>query len=143
MVNQIIDALIKALRTKFEEDKYRIYTDNVEQDLVKPCFFIFNIELEQERKLNDRHEQIHSFTIDYMPESISEPNVECNDIIPDLLECLEYIELNDGLLQTFNIKCKTIDGVLHCFFEYDVTMTKIKEQTMMLEQKTKGAVKNG
>ncbi len=143
MTNKIIDGLINSIRVHFEEDKYDIYTDNVEQGLKKPCFFIFNLQSEQQRKLKGRHKQIYPFMIQYMPENEDEPNIECNDVIPKLFEELEYITTTDGLLQTFEIKSEVVGGVLNCFVEYVVFTKQVENKPMMETKQVKGMVKNG
>lgn len=141
MVNQIVDGIIKAIRVHFD-DEYTIYTDSIEQDLKKPCFFIFNLNSDRQRKLKDRHKQLHFFDIQYIPKNNSEPRVEFGEVSSILMESLEYIQIDGGLLQTFEISCETIDGVLHCFVEYPLFTKKVTQEQMMLEKEVKGMVKN-
>lgn len=143
LVNDIIDGLIKSLRAQFNESQYTIYTEHVKQEIKKPCFFILNLQSEQQKNLKGRYKEIHSFTIQYMPQNLLKPNVECHDVISKLFEVLEFIELKDGAISTNNIKYKIVEGVLHCFITYEVHMKTINlHQAMMETKQVKGRVKN-
>ncbi len=144
MINHIIDALIKSLTNYFRDEKYPIYTDNVEQGLKKPCFFIFSLNGNQKRKFGNRYEQYYPFLIQYLPQDESEPNIECAEIISVLFECLEQLILSDGsIIQTFEIDCNVVNGVLNCTFGYFIPVRRVKEEVLMMKQKLKGDVNNG
>ncbi len=140
MVNAVISGIIKAIENGVGVDKYDIYTDNVKQGLYKPCFFIVSLQPERKRKLNNRYENIFPFVINYLSKNDDEPNVECNDMIPILFEALEYIEVDGDLVQTFDIQCEIVDGVLHTFVEYVICTRKVISKELMYEKNLKGVV---
>ena len=45
MINEIVNAVVKALNDEFnaETDKYEIYNEEIKQDLKEPAFFVQSI----------------------------------------------------------------------------------------------------
>ena len=66
MVNTLLQAMAKALRKEFSEG-YPIYTEEVEQGLQEPCFFIECLQQKEERKLDRRFFAEQTFVVTYFP----------------------------------------------------------------------------
>lgn len=91
MVNSIIDGISIKLNTLFG-DNYEIYSENIEQGLKTPCFFILLLNPMSTLKLGNRQLREYNFDIHYFPHSYSK-NQEINEVIETLIDGLEYITL--------------------------------------------------
>ena len=64
MVNDVIGAIAIALHAEFG-DGYKIYTDNVEQGLERPCFFVADLTTILNPYLGSRSNNVCSFDVHY------------------------------------------------------------------------------
>lgn len=122
MVNKIIDGISNALFQEFGEN-YKIYTENIEQGLKKPCFVILCVNPKSKRFMGERYFRTNIFTVLYFP-STNEPMRECNSITEKLYQCLEYISIGDDLTHGTKMTCDVVDGVLNFLINYDMFVTK-------------------
>lgn len=118
MINKIIDGISNALFDEFGTG-YKIYTENIEQGLTKPCFIILCVNPTNKRFMGKRHFRTNIFTVLYFP-STSEPMRECNSITERLYQCLEYISIDDDLTHGTKMTCDVVDGVLNFLINYDM-----------------------
>lgn len=124
MINDVIDAIAIALYAEFGGG-YKIYTDNVEQGLDRPCFFIIDLTTTVNPYLGSRRNNVCSFDVHYF--SDTETNKDLNDTAAQLLDCLKLVVSTQGnkYLGT-KLHVEKEDGVLHCFVNYNFT-TRDKE----------------
>ena len=137
MVNSIIDGISIKLNTLFG-DNYEIYSENIEQGLKTPCFFILLLNPMSTLKLGNRQLREYNFDIHYFPHSYSK-NQEINEVIETLIDGLEYITLlNSDLIRGTDMHAEIIDDVLHFFINYKMYIRKeapVEETMETLEMK--------
>lgn len=142
MLNDIIDGISTNLNLAFG-DEYEIYSENVEQGLTEPCFFIATLDSEFIQGLGTRQQRKYFFDIHYFPRNTEFKKQEMNSVLDDLMSYLEYITLLNGdMLRGTDINGEIVDDVLHFFITYKVNLDKVAEKTdnmeiLDLEQKVK------
>lgn len=120
MIQSIIDGIVKAIRTEYNEDSYRIYTESIEQGLKEPCFSVLCLDTSGERELGDRFKRYFPFMITYFPSSV-EPIAECNAVCETLLGLLNDIETDIGIVHAADIPSgKVVDGNLQLNIQYNL-----------------------
>ena len=104
MINDIINALSRVINKylNVNGNKYTIYTENVEQGLNRPCFFIYCKDYKDERYRGNRYKVNADIVIEYLPAEEENINADVNSIIEDLYDITEYINIDDNLLQGNN-----------------------------------------
>lgn len=130
----IVDGICKALSEEFGSD-YEIYTEDVHEGLVEPCFTVRLLKPSQEQFLNNRYYQTHLFCIHYFPKS-DDANDECFDVSDRLNECLEYITVDGDLIRGTNMNSEMTDGVLSFFVNYDMFVIKKRDEVPVMETYT-------
>lgn len=126
MINKIITGISQALDTEFnsENEEYTIYTEDVEQGLENPCFFIFSLKPSNRQLVGNRYERKYPFDIHYFPKDESNYNNEINEVTERLFTALEYISIDSGLIRGTNMNAETVDNVLHFFIDFNMIVRK-------------------
>lgn len=126
MINKIITGISQALDTEFnsENEGYTIYTEDVEQSLDEPCFFIFSLKPSSKQLVGNRYERKYSFDIHYFPKDEENYNNEINEVTERLFTALEYISIDSGLIRGTNMNPETVDNVLHFFIDFNMIVKK-------------------
>lgn len=142
MINGILSGITDAIYAEFG-DAYEIYTENVEQGLVEPCFLVRCLNPTNERYLGRRRYLTNQFAIQYFPYT-DKPRQEINDVIERLTVCLEWISVADGLVAGSNRESNISDNVLtftvnYNFFAYQ----KVSSEPNMESVKVKGGIRDG
>lgn len=122
MLNEIKNGLSAKLHEVFG-DAYTLYTEGVEQDFLKPSFFLLFLKPRQKQVVGKRYFKVHPLDIRYYP-STSNKNEEMNTVADRLYDALEYISIGEDLLRGSNISHEIIDGVLHVYVEYNLFVLK-------------------
>ncbi len=136
MINDIISAISKSIYSHFGSD-YEIYKESLEQGLIEPCFWILCINNTTEKLLNTRKLNINSFCIHYFPKSKKQE--ECFNVLTTLTDILEYLNLEDTLIEGTNIRSEIVEGVLYFFINYDIFTLKTTEtESAMTDYNYKG-----
>lgn len=138
MVSGVVNEIVLGMAGKVKaiyKDKgdYPIYTDNEEQGLVKPCFFIKVLNGDESREIGLSNkfykDLLNLVVIGYTLDGNTEV---LNDMI-DNLYGLEYIELSDGsLIRAVKLHHKIEDGVLHFFVDYKLFVKKDDVESMKM-----------
>lgn len=134
MIQEVIDGIINAIRTSFDET-FRIYTESIEQGLIEPCFSILSLNPSGERELGNRYKRFFPFMITYFPSS-DEPIAECNAVCEELLGLLADIQTGIGLLHATELSGRVVDENLQFSVQYNVSALLQKEQGDLLEEMT-------
>ena len=148
MISEIIKGIIQALRTKFDENEYDIYTESVEQGLTAPCFLITCLNPTNELFFNNKYMRTNPFMIQYFPKT-KDVNDECSNVIELLYDALEYIKVGDDLTRASKMGAETVDDVLNFSVNYDMFVYKKTEgdditmNDLKSEVGAKGDVLNG
>lgn len=139
MINELIIGISQALDAAFSD--VEIHTAQIKQGLVEPCFFIMLLEPSQEQVLGQRYYRENSFDIHYFPRK--DNTSEINDVADKLMDTLEYINFDGGLLRGTKMHSETVAGVLHFFVDYNFHTIKDKINDPYMKQlKVKGKVRN-
>ncbi len=143
MTNSIIEAISISLNEEFG-DGYEIFTEELEQDLKEPCFFIFCLNQKPELFLGKRYFRELPFCIQYFPQSANAQS-ECNAVGERMWCCLEYITIygEEKPIRGTKMKYEVVDGVLNFFVNYDNFVIKQEQQTPMETLKESTSLKEG
>lgn len=144
MISSIVAGISWALDAEFGES-CTIYTEEVEQGLEEPCFFIFCLNPTVRHFLGARYFRKNQFCIQYFPAC---GNKECNAVGERLLWALEYLKVNEDLFHGTEMRYEIADGVMNFFVNYNCFIYRqvLKEDPMeMVDVRTeaKGARSNG
>lgn len=125
MINKIIAGISQKLDEEFnsKNEEYTIYTENVEQGLEEPCFFIFSLKPINKQLVGNRYERTYSFDIHYFSKS-EDSNNEINEVTERLFTALEYITVDNNLVRGTNMNAETVDNVLHFFINFNMIVKK-------------------
>lgn len=135
MVNNLIDGISVKLNQVFGDD-YRIYSENVNQGLQEPSFFIAVLNPTQSQVIGLRFFKEHPFDIHYFP-SKDGGNQEIQDVASTLFEALEYITLLNGdLVRGTEMHYEKVNDVLHFFVKYNMFVHKQVEVADEMETLT-------
>ena len=132
MIQEVINGIIGAIRTSFDET-FRIYTESIEQGLIEPCLSILSLNPSGNRELGNRYKRFFPFMITYFPSS-DEPIAECNSVCEELLGLLTDIQTSIGLLHATELSGEVVDGNLQFSVQYNVSALLQTEQVDLLEE---------
>lgn len=128
-LTNIVDGISHALFNEFGEE-YEIYTEDIEQGLKEPCFFITCINPSSAKHLGGRYKRANHFVIEYFPSS-DEKNNECNVVLEQLFDCLELIEVNGKLIRGTNMSGEFVNDILSFNVHYDLFIQKVEDKVTM------------
>lgn len=132
MLNKIITGISQALDAEFnseENEEYTIYTEDVEQGLEAPCFFIFSLKPSSKQLVGNRYDRKYPFDIHYFPKDEENINNEINEVTERLFIALEYITVDNDLVRGTNMNVEIVDNVLHFFVDFNMIVRKEIEPT--------------
>ena len=137
MLNKIIIGISQALDAEFnsENEGYIIHTENVEQGLEEPCFFIFSLKPSSKQLVGNRYERKYPFDIHFFPstelvDGVSTINNQINEVTERLFTALEYITVDNSLVRGTSINAEIVDNVLHFFINFNMI---VKKETAPIE----------
>ena len=145
MIKKIIDGISISLNAEFGE-KYKIYTESIEQGLKEPCFSILCVNPTNILFRGKKYFRKNLMCIQYFPcgtftddegEVIGKYQ-ECMDVLEGMYDCLEIINVGTDPQRGTSMHGEIVDGVLNFFVNYDMFVCKIKDTTNMenLDAKT-------
>lgn len=97
MLNEILDGVTRRVNELFGDD-YEIYTDEVQQGLKEPCFFVQILEPSEKQIIGQRYYRQTTVSIQYFSGKVEGALREMNRAGDILLNGMEYITLKDGSL---------------------------------------------
>lgn len=97
MLNEILDGVTRQIDQLFGDD-YEIYTDDVQQGLKEPCFFVQFLEPSEKQMIGPRYFRQTTVCIQYFPGKIQETLREMDRVSDRLFDGMEYISMEDGSL---------------------------------------------
>lgn len=137
MLNKIITGISQALDAEFnsENEEYIIHTENVEQGLEEPCFFIFSLKPSSKQLVGNRYERKYPFDIHFFPntelvDGVSTINNQINEVTERLFTVLEYITVDNSLVRGTSMNVEIVDNVLHFFINFNMI---VKKETAPIE----------
>lgn len=117
MVNDVISAVSNALYGEFGTD-YKIYADNVEQNLTRPSFFINIVRPAIRERVMGRYHVSVPLVIQYFPSEIGK-RMECYTVADKMIHCLRYPEYKDVKYRGTDIKYDINDDKLNFYVQYN------------------------
>ncbi len=132
IINNIISAISINIYNEFGNG-YEIYTEQMEQGFLQPCFYIANVKNDIKAMRNNRYKQENRFCIKFYTND-NNTNLSCNDIairLHFILEFITNIETSEMLYGT-KMTYEVVDGILNFYVNYN-TVYSIKEEKTMME----------
>lgn len=136
----VISAISVKLHSSFSPSP-NIYKDQVEQGLVKPCFFVSCITQQQERIAKNWFKRTASMLIRFHPTETTDKYSQCRTVGEKLLDVLESINLPNSMINYPSLPCwgrdleyKIQDEVLLFYVTYDFKVKReLVEEARMTE----------
>ncbi len=130
MINSIINAITSNIFNEFGEN-FEIYTEQVEQGFLKPCFFVSFENSKIKRIIGNRFLQENKFCVKFFPED-SKENYDASNFATKLMVALEFITLQDNTtLGGVDFEFFLDKGVLNFFVNYNTHFYQEKAKTFM------------
>lgn len=144
MISSIVAGISRALDAEFGE-LCTIYTEEVEQGLKEPCFFISCLNPTVRPFLGTRYFRRSQFCIQYFP---VQGNLECNSVAERLLWTLEYIKIGDDLFRGTEMRYEVVNGIVNFFVNYNCFIYRQESkddamETVDIRTETKGGQTSG
>lgn len=136
MISKIAASISRAIFGEFGEG-YNIYTEDVEQELEEPCFFIQCINPKISLFRGKRYLRENQFAIQYFPEG-REYRQECLSAVDRLYSALKLIDYEGRHLRGVGVNTSINDGVLTFYISYNIFVDEKPEDAekmMILIQK--------
>ena len=134
MITEILDAVTRQLSELFD-DEYAIYTDEVEQGLKEPCFFVTFLEPSEKPMIGQRYFRQTSMVIQFIPDESEMVSRNVYEVADVLIDGMEYITLSGGdLLRGTGRRWQVVDGVLNFFVNYNMFVRRKQEQQEPMEE---------
>lgn len=140
MENKIITGISQKLFVTFGLD-YKIYTENVEQFLNPPCFYVELLQSSMQQIVSRRYRLENLFDIHFFTNE-NEPKNDFRRVADILYDALEYISVDNDLVRGLGMHYEIVDDVLHFFVSYNLILIKtIEPEEKMETLKTRGEIK--
>lgn len=117
-ISDVIQGIATALFMQFGSG-YKIYTEQVEQSLVEPCFFVKCLDPALNRNVGIRFWKMHQFSVQYFP-VVQMSYSECQAVFDQLLECMVDLPVGTNILHGTNLIGQLIDGILTFTVNYNL-----------------------
>ena len=125
---KIVRGIASKIRSVYLEESYAIYTENVQQDLFRPCFFILPDGEKRKDEIGGRFRITYKFKILYYPSE----NGAANE---------EFIAVGDSLLRGRSTSCEAGEKRLEFEMEYTIFFVETEEYEKMQEVTIHGRTK--
>lgn len=132
MVNKILNAVTKQLGTTFGK-KYHYYVEDVEQGLKTPCFTVDLLTPLQRSRSPVLYDRAMPLVVHYFSDSKTNTKQDCYAMAERMVECLEYLPFEGGLIRGEDISWQIVDDVLQVFITYRFKTIKDTETTDIIE----------
>lgn len=130
MVNKLITAVSIALYNEFG-GKDRIYPDNIEQHLERPCFFINVVRPSKSERLMGRAYRSVPLVIQYFPKSQGK-RTECYGVAERLFQCLSYPQNGDDMFRGTDMRYDINDDKLNFHVQYNFYTLTVNDDEKIL-----------
>lgn len=118
-IEQVKQGIIDALFANMGASR-KFHTENVNQDLDRPCLLVRCLNPSQAVDLGDRHSKSMLFAVQFFPTSDDTAQVECNNACDMMFDALENITADGQILHARDMSGQTSDGVLTFTVSYDL-----------------------
>lgn len=131
MENKIITGISQKLFETFGLD-YKIYTENVEQFLNPPCFYVELLQSSLRQIVSNHYRLENLFDIHFFT-NVNEPKNDFRRVADILYDALEYISVDNDLVRGLNMHYEIADDVLHFLLNYNMNVQKETTPTDKME----------
>ncbi|MCI8342465.1 MAG: hypothetical protein HFE62_04565 [Firmicutes bacterium] len=138
---KIVRGIASKIRSVYLEESYAIYTENVQQDLFRPCFFILPDGEKRKDEIGGRFRITYKFKILYYPSENGAANEEFIAVGDSLQRMLKYIKAGDSLLRGRSTNCEAGEKRLEFEMEYTIFFVETEEYEKMQEVTIHGRTK--
>ncbi|MBQ9518972.1 MAG: hypothetical protein IJR59_03655 [Firmicutes bacterium] len=136
-INNIIRGVCNAVNMEFENAV--VYTEQVEQGLKLPCFFVYCKKLSRQRYRGCRFLAKNQICIQYIPSGSENMQSEIDSTAQRLFECTRYIGVyeNGGeyLLDGTKAYYEKDDKVMNFYVNYDI-FYRVTDEISLMEELT-------
>lgn len=141
MVESLLNAVTRQLGTTFG-NKYRYYVEDIEQNLIKPCFTA-DMLLPTMRSMSPvLYERTMPIVLHYFSDSKTNLKQDCYSMGEQIVECLEYLPFNGTLIRAEDISWNIVDDVLQVFATYKFITKKVNSNVDNMEDLTTSYASN-
>jgi hypothetical protein len=117
VVNSVLNSISKALYTEFG-DTHHYYVEDVEQNSQLPCFTI-DVLNPLSRSVNHKdYYRTVPIVIHYFTDNKTSTRKHSLGVGEQVLECLEYLEIDGHLVRAEGMSYHFVDDVLQVFLTY-------------------------
>lgn len=127
MVNKILDSVTIQLGKTFGTD-YRYYVENVKQDLQTPCFTVDMLQPLERSRSPVLYNRTMPVVIHYFNDSQETLKKDCYAIAEQVIECLEYLPVDNTFIRGENLRWLMVDDVLEIFITYRFITKRVTEE---------------
>lgn len=127
----MINSIRKAIASKLLElyPTYPIHKNDVPQNFKPPCFIVYIIDQNYDKRINTKYKSMISFDVAYFSDKPTTTiKDDCLDKQQVLLRAFDLI----GTFRVLNKQCSITDNVLH--FTFDINYSELLEETDSLMQ---------
>ena len=115
---------------------YTVYDERVNQGMKKPCLFVLQPKMLENKQLRERYERKYNIVITYHPqEEVTSSYGEFNDIGDKLAKMVRLLKLGERSIRGYDISYETKNDVVHVYVSYNLILTH--EEVKVLMQKLK------
>lgn len=125
MVSKIIDSIAEIISEHFSDAE--IYTENIEQGLSEPCFFIYPVNSSLIRHVGRRWIEEYFMCVQYIP-LVGDEKAECAKTEEMLYRILEYITVDGAKIAAVSPHSANTDEVLSFFVSYRILTLESPEE---------------
>lgn len=138
MVSKVIDSIAEILSECFPDTE--IYTENAEQGLHEPCFFVYPVNISLVRHIGRRWLEEYFMCVQYIP-LVGDEKAECAKTEEMLYRILEYITVDGAKIAAVSPHSENTDEVLSFFVSYRVlTLESPEEITDTMDSYTQNTI---
>lgn len=140
MIDIITGAVGRAIFSEFGSG-YAVYEEEVKQGVLTPCFFIRCDKSSERQFFGSRYFRENRFCVTFFPADDNGKNRECEEAAHRLTACLEWVDLDGGVIMGRKMSYVVKDGVLYFFVNYDMFVYKCGDKTVMGEMEKRVGVR--
>ena len=132
MVTSVVNAVTKQLGTTFG-NAYRYYVEDIEQGVTKPCFHVAPRITLQRSKSPSLYDRTIPIVVHYFSGSSNNLRNDCYSMGDKVVECLEYLPVEDTTIRGEDMSWQMVDDVLQVFVTYRFTTVREEEKYDSME----------
>jgi hypothetical protein len=129
VIKTVTDHVVAALLEAFPGAE--VFTEQVRQGLVEPCFVVRCARRTSERFLGNRHWRTHLFSVTYFPESRTDAKEECGEVAERLFRALELVGGEQDPTRGTRMAAELADGALVFTASYNFHVRETTESDPM------------